>query len=782
MDLSGADTTSADRTNSGIFIDIDSSADGDGSNEHRIYGVYSDVRHTGFSDIVRAGWFRAENNNSTEKVAQLVGAYGQAVHDSNSANGGVSTMYGVYGLADVQDDGDVDTAGGGYFYTVIGTNRDANVDSTFGVRAEIQIDKNTPITFGTMTGVSSIIDNNEGSTPVGSNTYLFKGDYQGTRFATNAYGLYVEGNKHYLEGNVGIGEESPSYKLDVSGSLNINANATNGIRFENDGSYTTLNADTVLRVNQRLEVWGGGTTGNSYLDVRNTSGVAQIKFNAHSDSYILTDVGIGTTSPDAPLRIDQDSNAVALKVTGGGGGVPIAEFIRDVVANTSVKIHGGSAHSTIQIASVNNTFSLGVNNTTFRICDDDNLGANTRLSIDSSGNVGIGTTSPGQKLQVNGSVYATLGLYSDYDYSSNRNWRIITNNFGAANWGGIAVQTSTGQDLDPNTTRFGIDYLGNVGIGTTNPQAKLHVANGTLRTWSPISGTSAIFESTATNRSFVTITGANEAELWFGNASTQALGRIRYEMAGNNMEFWTSSGQKMVINSAGSVGIGETNPSEKLHVDGKTYIESQGVNWNETNPGTGRGALHFDPVGNGANNTGNAITFGASDTNAGANAQAGIYTRSDGGYGTKMYFATTNSYSAGSRTRMMIDYNGSVGINRTDPSSSYKLDVNGTIRATGDVIAYSDIRVKENIKTIDNAVEKVKALRGVEYNKIDNPEKSIGVIAQEIEEVIPEVVKEDDQGMKSVAYGNITAVLIEAIKEQQKQIDELKSIINGSSK
>ena len=80
-----------------------------------------------------------------------------------------------------------------------------------------------------------------------------------------------------------------------------------------------------------------------------------------------------------------------------------------------------------------------------------------------------------------------------------------------------------------------------------------------------------------------------------------------------------------------------------------------------------------------------------------------------------------------------------------------------------------------------NALDKVKALRGVEYNKIYNPEKSIGVIAQEIEEVIPEVVREDDQGMKSVAYGNITAVLIEAIKAQQKQIDELKSIINGSS-
>ena len=111
-------------------------------------------------------------------------------------------------------------------------------------------------------------------------------------------------------------------------------------------------------------------------------------------------VGIGTESPDAPLRIDQDSNAVALKVTGGGGGVPIAEFVRDVGADTSVRIHGSSSHSTIQIASVNNTFSLGVNNTTFQICDNDNLTANARLSIDDSGNVGINETNPYTKLHV----------------------------------------------------------------------------------------------------------------------------------------------------------------------------------------------------------------------------------------------------------------------------------------------------------------------------------------------------------------------------------------------
>jgi len=113
------------------------------------------------------------------------------------------------------------------------------------------------------------------------------------------------------------------------------------------------------------------------------------------------------------------------------------------------------------------------------------------------------------------------------------------------------------------------------------------------------------------------------------------------------------------------------------------------------------------------------------------------------------------------------------GMGTTSPA--YKLDVTVTIRATGDVIAFSDIRVKENIKTIENALDKVMKIRGVEYNKIGESRTSLGVIAQEIEEVLPQVVHIDNDGMKSVSYNSIIGVLIEAIKEQQQQIDDLKN-------
>ena len=106
------------------------------------------------------------------------------------------------------------------------------------------------------------------------------------------------------------------------------------------------------------------------------------------------------------------------------------------------------------------------------------------------------------------------------------------------------------------------------------------------------------------------------------------------------------------------------------------------------------------------------------------------------------------------------------------------LDQSGNFTAAGDITSSSDCRLKSNITSIDCAIFIVSSLCGRRYIKDEKP--SIGVVAQEVEKVLPEVVhggdKEDD--FKSVSYGNITAVLIEAIKEQQKQIDYLKEEIN----
>ena len=98
------------------------------------------------------------------------------------------------------------------------------------------------------------------------------------------------------------------------------------------------------------------------------------------------------------------------------------------------------------------------------------------------------------------------------------------------------------------------------------------------------------------------------------------------------------------------------------------------------------------------------------------------------------------------------------------------------ITVSGEVDATSDIKLKENIKTIENSLDKVLQLRGVEFDWKETKDSSIGLIAQEVEEVLPELVHETDD-IKSVSYGNITAVLIEAIKEQNKIINTMKKEI-----
>ncbi len=110
----------------------------------------------------------------------------------------------------------------------------------------------------------------------------------------------------------------------------------------------------------------------------------------------------------------------------------------------------------------------------------------------------------------------------------------------------------------------------------------------------------------------------------------------------------------------------------------------------------------------------------------------------------------------------------------TSGTTVLQVDSAGNLTATANVTAYSDERLKSDIKTIDNALDKVSQMRGVTFTKDDT--KGSGVIAQEIEKVAPELVltDEDEIGTKSVAYGNTVGYLIEAIKELKAEIEELK--------
>ena len=182
---------------------------------------------------------------------------------------------------------------------------------------------------------------------------------------------------------------------------------------------------------------------------------------------------------------------------------------------------------------------------------------------------------------------------------------------------------------------------------------------------------------------------------------------------------------------------------------GITSPEQQGNSYgNITTYGTGRNSWDGYGIGD------DFVLMGRNNNDVGMH---------DNGYGWAWYWKQSND---------------SLGIGTSSTSSSYRLYVSGAIYATGNITAYSDRRSKENIITIDNALDKTLAMRGVYYNRRFGEDKSrqIGVIAQEVNEICPELVTwAEDVDEYGVSYGNTVGLLIEAIKELKGQVDDLQA-------
>ena len=193
----------------------------------------------------------------------------------------------------------------------------------------------------------------------------------------------------------------------------------------------------------------------------------------------------------------------------------------------------------------------------------------------------------------------------------------------------------------------------------------------------------------------------------------------------------------------------------RLRTSSNTALNVGAINASNSTGSTGQ---YLESTGNGTRWT--TVTASAS-----ASASASGATLSDNTTTNSTFYPTLSSATSGSYT--------------TAVTSSTKLTFNpstGNFSAT-QFTSLSDKTLKTNIRPIENSVALVQRLQGVRFDWLENNKSSLGLIAQEVEEVIPELV-ETDNGIKSVSYSNMIGVLIEAIKEQQNQIEELKTEIS----
>lgn len=496
----------------------------------------------------------------------------------------------------------------------------------------------------------------------------------------------------------------------------------NGVRLTSS-DYTATNGTTVV-----LTV--GTMVGNIVDIIKYTSGLVNSISGTGTTNYLPkftgsttignslvydngTNVGIGTTSPLNKLT-----------VSGDGGGSAISYF-----NNTNLGGYG----ILINTPDTNNArYALRVN-----------TGAGTVFNVGNGGNVGIGTATPNGKLQVDGDIYVNGADKKIMNYNGAIDYGTLTNN-------SIRFNTSGNEKVR-------ISGDGNVGIGTPSPSNKLQIASGNI----------GLDDSWSIN---------------FGSGSTFINGTS----ASNLLLFVTSSTERMRITSGGNVLIGTTTDSgSKLRVEGgelRVTTSNAGVAL-YYNGGNGEIAAYnwggnaYIPLVH----VGSEHRFNTSATERMRITSAGnvlIGTTSVIGVNTMLSILTgvereglviklaaTNSYSP-----IWIK-------NSSDVAMFYVNEGNAGYLNAAAWSYGSDKRLKENIAYIETGINKVMALKPATFDYINGVKNNIGWIAQDVQEVIPEAVgtisKTNDQ--LTLKSDFIIPYLVKAIQELKQEIDTLKS-------
>jgi len=553
------------------------------------------------------------------------------------------------------------------------------------------------------------------------------------------------------EGNVGIGTTSPGEKLEVAGTAMVSGNSTyNLLAVYNYGSgegvwsYSEDGIGVEGQSQNSHGVYGfagGGSDKAGVCGVNNYGygvlGESLFSYAGYFDGkgYFSGNVGIGTTNPGTAKLAVMGGN-VGIGTTTPSEKLEVAGAIVSTGTGGAPSIHlNNTAADEWRITSYNDNKLLFWN------------GAN-RMAIDQSGNVGIGTTSPGAKLEISDSPDITMlagtgnpgagrvsvrgtgdSISNTWDStvkikaarSSDRGLTVLTHDeSGKAILGDVGGASGwfSGGDLRVSSANLIVDG-GNVGIGTTSPSQALEVEGDNPR---------ILVDAASSNPELNLHASGKTTWSMYQDANT---GDLRFFQAGDKITFQ---------NGTGNVGIGTTDPSGTFHVAGPVnpcyILESTGTGYE------GKWKILTDTTG----------TFKIQDATSGYS-----------------HFVIGQEH-------------GNVGIGGV--LSAYKFTVGGDIAYYGDIYDISDIRLKENIAPLENAVEKVSSIRGIYFNNKgeSQDEREVGVIAQEVETVLPEAVSEDEKGYKWVGYSKLTPLLIEAVKELKAENEQLKKQLKSQNK
>jgi len=590
-------------------------------------------------------------------------------------------------------------------------------------------------------------------------------------------------------GEVGIGTDNPTNKFEVFGTdaavtlLNY-GQSSGGLAAWTSGRLAFVSghqnddlvfgySNSTLQVGnfvERMRIDNGTGNVNIGGNYTQTTDKFQVTGNAKINGNLTV---TGVLTYDDVTNIDAVGVITAragINITGGGlNVVGVATFADDVIINADELF---VADSIKHIDDTNTSISFPSNDTiSFR------TSGTERLRIDSNGKVGIGTdltTTPSSVLTVaphnstqgrNISIYTSgavgnkAGLFFNQSPGAG-NLAEIQAEYKGTNEGELVLSTSMQK-------RITIQKDGKVGIGITDPASGLDIKHN-----------DGIFIKTSSNAPY-----PNGARIQFTDqTSASQVGFIRYKHPDGRVAPSTNDGFE----------IGGSETLTAIHLMGRALVQER-LGVGNTNPAytvdLGESSSTIRLV---SENNGTAIRVGAGgDSNditlirvdGGTTNHDGETNNSAQGFSLKYMGSRSNNNNSFSLfadnqsgtqfEAITVLQDGKVGIKDSTPS--YELEVNGTVAATN-FDSLSDRRYKTNIQVIDNPIDKVMKIDGVSFDWKETNQPSLGVIADNIQEVLPEIVSGEDT--KSVNYNGLIGLLIEVVKDQQKQIDELRGLID----